>query len=166
MKHGNDINEEPHVPAQKLDKQLCFALYSASLAMTKLYQPYLKPFGLTYAQYLTLLVLWEKDGITVSGVGQRLQLDSGTLSHLLKRLEQAGFICRTRDVGQDERRVIIRLTDAGRALESRIAGISQEMICAVGISLETLNSLRDEVRHVQQKILQAVSQQRDNASCR
>src|SRR5256885_12152698 len=88
----------------RLDNQLCFALYSASLAMTKLYKPLLDELGLTYPQYLVMLALWEQDGLAVSGLGERLSLDSGTLTPLLKRLEAAGLISRLRDV-EDERRV-------------------------------------------------------------
>src|SRR5437868_466114 len=102
----------------KLDLQLCFALYSTSLAMTKLYKPLLAPLGLTYPQYLALLVLWERDGLTVSELGERLFLDSGTLTPLLKRLESAGLISRLR-AQDDERRVHITLTADGRQLKSR-----------------------------------------------
>ena len=91
-----------------LDHQLCFALYSASLAMTKLYKPLLDPLGLTYPQYLVMLVLWEHDGLTVSQLGERLALDSGTLTPLLKRLEAAGLVQRLRDAA-DERRVLLQL---------------------------------------------------------
>ena len=101
-----------------LDNQLCFALYSASLAMTKLYKPLLDELGVTYPQYLALLVLWEKDGVAVSELGERLSLDSGTLTPLLKRLETAGLVSRLRDAA-DERRVLIRLTAAGRQLKTR-----------------------------------------------
>lgn len=101
-----------------LDNQLCFALYSASLAMTKLYKPLLDELGLTYPQYLALLVLWEEDGIAVSALGERLSLDSGTLTPLLKRMESAGLVSRLRDA-TDERRVLIRLTAAGRQLKTR-----------------------------------------------
>src|SRR3954470_3587338 len=101
-----------------LDNQLCFALYSASLAMTKLYKPLLEDLGLTYPQYLVMLVLWERDGLMVSELGERLFLDSGTLTPLLKRLEAAGLIARIRAV-EDERRVHISLTAAGRKLKAR-----------------------------------------------
>src|SRR5689334_10034297 len=102
----------------RLDNQLCFALYSASLAMTKLYKPLLDELGLTYPQYLAMLVLWERDGLTVSDIGERLSLDSGTLTPLLKRLETSGLVTRIRDV-QDERRVHITLTAAGRRMKQR-----------------------------------------------
>lgn len=162
MKKNREASSCEDAPSQKLDQQLCFALYSASLAMTKLYQPHLKPLGLTYPQYLVLLALWENDGVTVSEVGQRVQLDSGTLSHLLKRLEQAGFISRTRDTGHDERRVIIRLTGAGRELETRAAGVPAAMTGEIGIPFEMLASLRDGVRQVQSKIIQALPGQADD----
>ena len=102
----------PSPAALRLDNQVCFALYSASLAMTKLYKPLLDDIGLTYPQYLVMLVLWEQDGITVSELGERLYLDSGTLTPLLKRLEASGHIRRARDA-QDERRVRIALTPQG-----------------------------------------------------
>lgn len=108
--------------ALRLDNQLCFALYSASLAMTKLYKPLLDKLGITYPQYLAMLVLWERDGLTVSELGERLCLDSGTLTPLLKRLETAGLVSRLRDT-QDERRVLVRLSAAGRALKQRAARI-------------------------------------------
>src|SRR5258706_14004883 len=106
----------------KLDHQLCFALYSSSLAMTKLYKPLLDPLGLTYPQYLAMLVLWEGDGITVSELGQRLLLDSGTLTPLLKRLEASGLIDRQPDSAA-ERRVLLPLTPAGRPLKARPAKV-------------------------------------------
>ncbi|MEO7393118.1 MAG: MarR family transcriptional regulator [Ramlibacter sp.] len=101
-----------------LDNQLCFALYSTSLAMTKLYKPLLEELGLTYPQYLVMLVLWERDGLMVSELGERLFLDSGTLTPLLKRLEAAGLIARIRAV-EDERRVHITLTAPGRKLKAQ-----------------------------------------------
>ena len=95
-----------------LDQQLCFAVYAAAHAFNRFYKPLLVPLGLTYPQYLVLLVLWEADGQTVSGIGERLMLDSGTLTPLLKRLEAAGFVTRARSA-HDERQVLVRLTDAG-----------------------------------------------------
>ncbi len=111
-----------------LDKQLCFALYSTSLAMTKAYKPMLDELGLTYPQYLVMLVLWEHEGLTVSELGNRLALDSGTLTPLLKRLESAGLVSRSRDAG-DERRVLVALTDKGRKLRQSAVGIP-ENCCA------------------------------------
>lgn len=124
----------------QLDRQLCFALYSASLAMTKAYTPLLDPLGLTYPQYLVLLALWESDDATVSQLGERLTLDSGTLTPLLKRLEQAGYVQRLRDA-VDERRVRVRLTASGRALKSRAARIPQAIACASACDLQQIGEL-------------------------
>ena len=130
----------------RLDNQLCFSLYSASLAMTKLYKPLLDELGLTYPQYLVLLVLWERDGLTVSAIGERLSLDSGTLTPLLKRLESAGHVARIRDV-EDERRVHITLTLAGRRLKRRaqkIPGCVMEATqCSVAEVVRLTRELRD-----------------------
>jgi DNA-binding MarR family transcriptional regulator len=134
-----------------LDRQLCFALYSASLAMTKLYKPLLEPLGLTYPQYLVMLVLWEGDGLTVSQVGERLALDSGTLTPLLKRLESAGLVQRLRDAA-DERRVLLQLTPAGRALKAQarkvpaaVAGASGCELAEIGTLTQRLQALRLEL---------------------
>lgn len=131
--------------ALQLDHQLCFALYSASLAMTKLYKPLLDELGLTYPQYLAMLVLWEHDGVTVSELGERLHLDSGTLTPLLKRLEAAELVTRLRDV-QDERRVLIRLTAAGRKLKTRAARIPG---CVLEASQCTVTEAMTLTRQVQ-----------------
>ena len=104
--------------AMKLANQLCFPLYAAARNVTGLYTPWLKPLGLTYTQYIVLLVLWEKDGISVTEIGEKLMLDNGTLSPLLKKLEQAGCITRQRS-REDERVVVIRLTESGRALQEK-----------------------------------------------
>ena len=123
-----------------LDKQLCFALYSASLAMTKVYKPLLAPLGLTYPQYLVMLALWEEEGQTVSALGDKLALDSGTLTPLLKRLEAQGQLSRERDA-VDERRVIVRLTAAGRALKARARRVPPQVARASGCSLDELATL-------------------------
>jgi MarR family transcriptional regulator, organic hydroperoxide resistance regulator len=125
---------------QRLDHQLCFALYSSSLVMTKLYKPVLSALGLTYPQYLVLLVLWENDAISVSDLGTRLFLDSGTLTPLLKRMEAAGWLTRLRAV-DDERRVIVSLTTAGRALRSKAQHVPHEVACASGCELDELADL-------------------------
>jgi len=124
----------------RLDQQLCFALYSTSLAMTKIYKPVLGELGLTYPQYLVMLVLWETDKLTVSALGERLTLDSGTLTPLLKRLEVAGFVARARD-DEDERRVLVSLTDAGRRLRASAEGIPEKMLCATQCSIEEIQTL-------------------------
>ncbi|WP_048441710.1 MarR family winged helix-turn-helix transcriptional regulator [Caenimonas sp. SL110] len=134
-----------------LDNQLCFALYSASLAMTKLYKPLLDELGLTYPQYLAMLVLWEDDGLMVSELGQRLSLDSGTLTPLLKRLESAGLIARIRDV-QDERRVHITLTAAGRKLRTRAQKIPGCILDASRCSISELVQLTRQVRDLRDRL--------------
>jgi DNA-binding MarR family transcriptional regulator len=128
----------------RLDNQLCFALYSASLAMTKLYKPLLDELGLTYPQYLVMLVLWEGDGLTVSALGERLSLDSGTLTPLLKRLEAAGLVARIRDT-QDERRVLITLTATGRRMKQRAHKIPQCIMAATQCSLGDVVRLTREL---------------------
>lgn len=137
--------------ALHLDHQLCFALYSASLAMTKLYKPLLEDLGLTYPQYLAMLVLWETDGVTVSELGDRLHLDSGTLTPLLKRLEVAELVTRLRDV-QDERRVLIRLTAAGRKLKSRAARIPACVLQATQCDLPEVLDLTRQVQALRNRL--------------
>ena len=131
--------------ALMLDNQLCFALYSASLAMTKLYKPMLAALGLTYPQYLVMLVLWEHGAVTVSELGERLCLDSGTLTPLLKRMESAELLQRARSA-QDERRVQISLTAAGRKLKARAARVPGCVVRAAGRPVPELVSLTRQVR--------------------
>lgn len=128
-----------------LDNQLCFALYSSSLAMTKLYKPLLAELGLTYPQYLVMLVLWEDKTLTVSALGERLFLDSGTLTPLLKRLEAAGLLLRERDA-EDERRVQVRLTPAGLRLKARAARIPGCVLEASQCELPELVALTGQVK--------------------
>lgn len=135
-----------------LDNQLCFALYSTSLAMTKLYKPLLDELGLTYPQYLAMLVLWEKDGLTVSELGERLFLDSGTLTPLLKRLEVSGLVSRLRDA-EDERRVHITLTAAGRKLKSRAASIPGCILSAAQCAIPELVALTQQVQALRQRLV-------------
>lgn len=137
-----------HLPADQallIDNQLCFALYSASLAMSKVYKPHLAALGLTYPQYVVMLVLWERDGQTVSEIGERLFLDSGTLTPLLKRLEAASLITRTRD-SADERRVLIELTAAGRKLKARASKIPGCILEATQCSLADVTSLTRQIK--------------------
>ena len=135
----------------QLDNQLCFALYSTSLAMTKIYKPLLDELGLTYPQYLAMLVLWEKDGLMVSELGQRLYLDSGTLTPLLKRLEASGFIARIRAV-EDERRVHITLTSSGRKLKAKAAKIPACILSASQCSLSEISDLTRQVQSLRQHL--------------
>jgi MarR family transcriptional regulator, organic hydroperoxide resistance regulator len=134
-----------------LDNQLCFALYSTSLAMTKLYKPLLDELGLTYPQYLVMLVLWERDGLIVSELGERLFLDSGTLTPLLKRLESAGLIARIRAV-QDERRVHITLTAAGRRLKAKAQKVPGCVLSASQCSIPELVQLTTQIRNLRERL--------------
>jgi len=127
--------------APRLDRQVCFALYSASRAATAVYRPVLEQLGLTYPQYLVMLVLWENEPRGVKDLGGELGLDSGTLSPLLKRLEALGFVERRRS-GEDERRVAIHLTPAGRDLSGPARAIPQRLADAAGLSLDELEQLR------------------------
>ena len=121
-----------------LDNQLCFALHSTSLLMTKVYKPLLQALGLTYPQYLAMLVLWQRDGLTVGEISTRLLTDPGSLTPLLKRLEAEGLLSRTRS-REDERVVIVELTAQGRALRDKARDIPQ---CVLGASGQTLEQLR------------------------
>ena len=138
----------------KLDHQLCFALYSASLAMTKLYKPLLDPLKLTYPQYLVMLVLWEGDGITVSQLGERVALDSGTLTPLLKRLEASSLLRRLRD-SADERRVLLQLTPAGRALRAKALAVPEHVACASGCALDELAALTARLKALRDQITES-----------
>lgn len=131
-----------------LDNQLCFALYAASRAVVRAYQPLLQPLGLTYPQYLVMLVLWEEDGPSVKELGGRLELDSGTLTPLLKRLEAHGLVRREGDA-EDERVVRVRLTDEGRALRRKAARVPEKLLCALEpYSLREVASLRKQLREL------------------
>lgn len=136
---------------QRLDRQLCFALYSSSLVMTKLYKPVLGALGLTYPQYLVLLVLWETDAIGVGELGERLYLDSGTLTPLLKRMEAAGLLTRER-AAADERRVIVSLSAAGRALRRRCERVPIEVACATGCKLTELTELTAQLQALRSNV--------------
>jgi DNA-binding MarR family transcriptional regulator len=134
-----------------LDRQLCFALYSASLSMTKLYKPLLDPLGLTYPQYLVMLALWERDGETVGQLGARLFLDSGTLTPLLKRLEAQGLLQRQRDAA-DERRVQLRLTPTGRALREQAEAVPRSVACATACELDEIAQLTRQLQALRQRL--------------
>ena len=128
-----------------LDRQVCFPLYAATNLLNRLYGPVLKPLGLTYPQYLVMLVLWEDEPQTVGSLGAQLYLDSGTLTPLLKRMEAAGLVSRTRDA-EDERRVLIGLTERGRALRADALHVPETI--AGGRSPEGLDELREGVRRL------------------
>jgi DNA-binding MarR family transcriptional regulator len=127
-----------------LDNQLCFALHSTSLLMTKVYKPLLQALGLTYPQYLAMMVLWEEDGLTVGEISNRLLTDPGSLTPLLKRLEAEGLLSRTRS-REDERVVVVELTDAGRALRDKAMDIPQCILGASGLDIEQLRKLQGDL---------------------
>jgi DNA-binding MarR family transcriptional regulator len=131
----------------RLSDQVCFALYTASRAVTNRYRPLLDDLGVTYPQYLALLVLWERDEVTVKDLGAALQLESSTLSPLLKRLEAAGLVRRQRRT-DDERSVLVRLTDRGSQLRERAHGIPVEIACASGLTGPELANLRATLQRV------------------
>lgn len=134
-----------------LDDQLCFALYSTGLAMNKVYRQLLRKLDLTYPQYLVMLVLWERDELTVSEIGARLFLDSATLTPLLKRLEAAGLVKRTRSAA-DERQVVVALSEAGRAMEAQAGAIHDEVLCATACSPEQLSVLKQQLEMLRGKL--------------
>ena len=125
----------------RLDNQLCFALYAASGLVTRAYRPLLEPLGLTYPQYLVMMALWETAPRTVKALGQALDLDSGTLTPLLKRLETAGFVTRRRDA-EDERKVQVDLTAAGQALREKAADVPAALACQLHLPLDEIVGLR------------------------
>ena len=128
----------------KLGNQLCFAVYSAAHAFNAAYKPFLEPLGLTYPQYLVLMVLWEEDGLMVREIGERLNLDSGTLTPMLKRLEAAGFVTRKRDA-KDERQVRIQLTQKARDARPTALEARRAVVCALGDSEEEIQKLKRAV---------------------
>jgi DNA-binding MarR family transcriptional regulator len=134
----------PETNALLLDHQLCFSVYSTSLAFNKLYRKLLRPLGLTYPQYLVMLVLWEGDSLTVSDIGARLALDSATLTPLLKRMEAQGLLDRTRAT-EDERQVIVTLTETGKSLRSEAEGIPPAVLCASKCSLGEVVALKEQL---------------------
>ena len=135
----------------KLDRQLCFAAYSVSQAFNRVYKPGLDRIGLTYPQYLVLLVLWEQDGQTVNQIGKQLHLDSGTLTPMLKRLEAAGIVRRQRDT-QDERQVRISLTAKGSGLKEQAAEARRGVACATGLPAGEIQALRDELMRLRDSL--------------
>ncbi|TFZ53713.1 MarR family transcriptional regulator [Serratia proteamaculans] len=135
-----------------LDQQLCFALYSANLALNKVYRKLLSQLDLTYPQYLVMLVLWERDEIRVTDIGERLFLDSATLTPLLKRLETAGLLVRYRAT-VDERQVIIALTDAGRALREKAQSVPEAVMCATDCSLDEIVNIKQQLEKLRGKLI-------------
>ncbi len=143
--------ENPPESLLQLDHFFCFQLYAASRALTGMYRPLLEPLGLTYPQYLVMMLLWESDHQTVGQLGSRLALDSGTLSPLLKRLTAAGLVTRHRRV-EDERSVSIALTDKGRALRERALPISSSMIGSIGFDSAEFHDLMQRLRLLTERV--------------
>lgn len=133
------------------EQQLCFAVYAAGQAFSRLYRPLLEPLGLTYPQYLVMLILWEGQPVTVTGIGRRLGLDTGTLTPLLKRLEGSGLVVRTRSA-EDERRVVVTLTERGRLLKAEANDIPDAVACASGRELPDVMRLRNEINALSQAL--------------
>ncbi|MGM4902385.1 MarR family winged helix-turn-helix transcriptional regulator [Tardiphaga sp. 866_E4_N2_1] len=132
------------VPLLQLDNQLCFAVYSTGHAFNRVYKPLLDRLKLTYPQYLAMLVLWEQDNVPVKDIGERLFLDSGTLTPLLKRLEAAGLINRTRSI-EDERQMLIALTAQGQALREKAKAVPQGILAASACTVGEMTAMKNEL---------------------
>jgi DNA-binding MarR family transcriptional regulator len=144
-------------PSLQLGSQLCFAIYSAAHAFNRVYKPLLDRLGLTYPQYLVMLVLWERDGVPVKDIGERLFLDSGTLTPLLKRLEGVHLLKRTRST-EDERQVLISLTSQGQALREKARAVPQAILAASACSLGELSAMKNELIALRDRLNAAAGQ--------
>jgi MarR family transcriptional regulator, organic hydroperoxide resistance regulator len=136
---------------QPLDRQLCFSIYGADLAINRAYKPLLDQLGLTYPQYLVLHALWETDGLTISAIAERLALEPSTITPLVKRLEAAGFLGRLRNP-QDERQVRVSLTDKGRAMREESACLGEKLLKKAGMSLEELTQLNRQIQRLRDAV--------------
>lgn len=134
-----------------LDEQLCFSLYGASIAMTRVYKPMLDRIGITYPQYLVLHALWEEDGRTIGAIAERLSLESSTITPLVKRLEASGLVRRARDT-KDERQVRVLLTEAGQGLRSEATCLAEAVFAKTGLSIDELRALTQNVRRLQRAL--------------
>jgi DNA-binding MarR family transcriptional regulator len=141
----------------RLDNQVCFAIYSTAHAFNRIYKPLLDRLGLTYPQYLVMLVLWERDDVAVKEIGERLYLDSGTLTPLLKRLEAADLVKRTRST-EDERQVLIALTAKGRALQEKARTVPQSILAASACSVSELSALKNDLVALRDQLNAALSE--------
>jgi DNA-binding MarR family transcriptional regulator len=139
------------VPQPELNEFLCFAVYSANHAFNRVYKPLLEALGLTYPQYLAMVVLWAEDDQTVGGLGEKLALESNTLTPLLKRLEALGHVSRNRDP-RDERQVRVRLTDQGRALQAEARNVPRSILSATGLSVEELGRLQADIVSLNERL--------------
>ena len=140
-------------PSLRLDDQLCYAVYSAALAINRLYKPTLDALGLTYPQFLALMALWEDDGQSVKAIADRLALESSTLTPLLKRLEAAGLVVRRRSA-DDERQVVVSLTEKGRALEERATCVPMSLLSASDRPIDELRRLNAEIRSLRDAVVE------------
>ena len=140
-----------------LGNQLCFAVYSTAHAFNRAYKPLLDRLGLTYPQYLVMLVLWERDGVPVKDIGERLLLDSGTLTPLLKRLEAAELVRRTRSI-EDERQVLIALTSRGQALKEKARAVPQAILAASACSIAELSAMKNELITLRDRLNAAIGE--------
>ena len=147
------MNADTNAPCDELllNNQVCFALHSTSLLMTKVYKPLLQALGLTYPQYLAMLVLWEQDGLTVGEISHRLLTDPGSLTPLLKRLESEGLLNRTRS-REDERVVLVELTDKGRTLREQARKVPQCILEASGRTVQRLQKLQAELLELRENL--------------
>lgn len=150
----------PDTPMQTIDQMLCFAVYSAGHAFTRFYKPRLDALDLTYPQYLVFLVLWERDDLTVKALGDKLFLDSGTITPLIKRLEGRGFVQRRRDE-DDERQVRITLTPEGRALRGKAMAVPLAVMKGTGLSLDEAGTLQAELLALRARLDMALSEKAD-----
>jgi DNA-binding MarR family transcriptional regulator len=153
----DDMARKPVAADQllRLDNQICFAVYSAAHAFNRVYKPLLDRLSLTYPQYLVMLVLWERDGVPVKDIGERLYLDSGTLTPLLKRLEQAGLVRRTRST-EDERQVLIDLTAQGQALKDKARAVPASILAASQCTIPELTAVKNEIVALRDRLNAAV----------
>lgn len=149
--------EKAQASQLKLSNFLCFAIYSTANAVTRAYQPRLAALGLTYPQYLVMVVLWEQENQTVKAIGEKLSLDSGTLTPLLKRLETAGLITRRRDT-VDERQVLIGLTNEGRSMRERAEVVPIAMGKAFGCSMDEAQTLRSELITMRDNLVASIDE--------
>lgn len=147
-----NLNKSRHNKTPQLDEQLCFALYSTSLAMTKVYRKRLRSLGVTYSQYLVLMVLWQQNALTINGIGERLFLDSATLTPLLKRMEAQGLILRER-AANDERQVIVTLTEVGSSFRKQAATLFNTVMGATGCTMKQANELTQQLALLRAELL-------------
>lgn len=153
MTVASELNCIPGEQRLQLDNQLCFALYSASLAMTKSYKPLLDALELTYPQYLVMLILWQQDGLALKDIAEKLFTESGALTPVLKRMQEMGLLLRARSP-HSERTLEIRLTDKGRELKQRALKVNETVALNCGMGLEQMQQLRDQLVQLRAQLMQ------------